>query len=427
MPTLLLSLALLMPAMAAEPADECPIQPDEYTARVDAVRELVAFAEPSAEAELTQLELLLVACVDGPVSRDTIVRLILAQGAYEILRDGGDAARGDRYLGWAATLGGPEAWDASYGPDVEKRFNAVARKKPGLAVLDLSFADEVTVVSVDGEVIYEYGLTQVKEGRHVVQWSTGERWFADVVEVEAGGRRLVGGGPPTPSVSLGGTPTPGEGEEEDWREPLGTFSFFVGGGVDKVSGQAHYGGWGGGVDVLLPVATFEVWYKGMGWWLGVDGAFTGAASNSGLAMPRHAGFSGGLAWGERFSGRFGVGLVGATLPTTLSPTTETWAPPVYENAGVFGGRTSLELSFGDKIKGSVRGDAALLSGGLSVSGGAGVGVLLGPVRPYLGAQYGMLSRRGEDDAHYNGSEEFADIDRDQYNWIRAEGGLWYAF
>ena len=88
--TLLLPLALLSPVLAQEPVDECPVQPDVYAQRVDAVRELVAFAEPSAEAELTQLELVLVACVDGPITRDTVVRLLLARGG-RFLRSKRDA------------------------------------------------------------------------------------------------------------------------------------------------------------------------------------------------------------------------------------------------------------------------------------------------------------------------------------------------
>lgn len=423
--TLLLPLALLSPVLADEPVDECPVQPDAYAQRVDAVRELVAFAEPGAEAELTQLELVLVACVDGPITQDTVVRLLLARGAYEHLREGGDPARGDNFLAWAASLGGAEAWDASYGPDVKKRFDAALKRKQGIGVLDLSFAEEVTVVSLDGEIIYEYGLVQVPEGRHVVQWNIGEAWRAEVVEVDAGARRLVGGGPPTPAPVV--APLPGEGEgEEDWREPRGTISVYLGGGADLVSGQAQYDGGGGAVEVTLPQISVEAWYKGLGWWLGVDGAFTGASSNSGLTMPRRAGFAGGLAWGERFSGRFGVGLVAATLPTATGVVAQPYMP-TFENETAFGGRSLLELSFGEKVQGTVRGEGSLLSGGYSAGGGASVAAQVGPVKPSLGVEAGLLSRQGVDDPRYTRDESFEDLDRDRYNWIRVEAGLWYAF
>ncbi|MEY3212111.1 MAG: hypothetical protein RIT28_2592, partial [Pseudomonadota bacterium] len=196
---------------SAEAACVERVSADALTVRVQALVEPVAFAEESVAAELAAIEAALRAgCIEMTVPRDTLGALFMAQGAYELLRDG-DPQRADALLRRAAALTAPI--EPAYGLKVEEAYRAAINGMRGDAILELSFFPaQPEVVVVDGEVVYDAVERRVLLGAHLVQWYSAETgWSAEWVEVTVWGeRRIVGGGPPLPDEL---SPLPAEPEK----------------------------------------------------------------------------------------------------------------------------------------------------------------------------------------------------------------------
>lgn len=435
----LLTLLLLPMAQAAT----CPetLAPEAFSKRVHGVRESVAFADPEAAKELETLHALLGGCVTGPLSREDIVALLLAEGAYEALREGGTAAKADRLLAWAVALGGAEAWDEAYGPDVQARFDAAVAKPKVTGKLDISFVVEPAVVSLDGEVIYEMGVRDVAAGMHVVQWLDGDKWKAEIVILDAGKRVTVGGGPPsadkvvvTPTNTTNNTNNNTNNnavvvEEEPPPLPTGGLSVGLSAGFDAARAQLHYDGIGAELNLLRPTLALGVRY-GDRLHGGLDARFS-PASDSGMSYPRGLTLTGGYTLGGTFRASLDAGLAVAALPTVQDTAGEagagTFVHAQLAGSPALGGVARLELAGGNALIGSVAVEAQFLTGGFSIEAIPTMRVRVNRFQPSLGLHLGQLSRVGTGDPRYDRDEAFASYDHDLYRWIRLEGGLWYSF
>jgi len=194
---------LLSPAMAGECAER--ITAEAFRTRVEAVREPVAFADPSAQKQLDSLLSLLNGCINGPIRREDIAAVFLARGALEIL-SGADSewhiklARD--HLTWAYAVGSRDAWEPMYGPQVEEVFDEVSGQLLEKGVLDLTFRSAPEVMVVDGDVVRDTGRRFVTAGAHVVQWKDGTGWHGEFVRLAPEETKSVGGGRSTRDTSL---------------------------------------------------------------------------------------------------------------------------------------------------------------------------------------------------------------------------------
>jgi hypothetical protein len=179
----------------------CPERVDAagFKARVEAVREPVAFAEDSALNLIRRVEALVPECLDGPLETEDLAALWLARGAYEVLRPGGDPASAETYLTWAYVVGSSWAYDDIYGPQVLDIFEAVAAQLLPKGTLDFSFPPDAkpTLVYLNGDLLDRTGPLTMPAGMHLVQWKLGEQWVAQLVPLKENSRITVGGGPPT--------------------------------------------------------------------------------------------------------------------------------------------------------------------------------------------------------------------------------------
>ncbi|GEM_PF-5591392 len=168
-----------------------------FKARVDAVREPVAFAEDTAHDLIRAVEALVPDCLDGPVETEDLAALWLARGAYEILRPGGDPAIAEMRLTWAYVVGSSWAFDDIYGPQVLDRFEAVASQLLPKGTLDVSFPPEAlpSEVYLNGDRLDRRGPMAMPAGMHLLQWKTGETWQSALVPLRENSRITVGGGP----------------------------------------------------------------------------------------------------------------------------------------------------------------------------------------------------------------------------------------
>lgn len=188
---------MLLLLLSAAQAQECtaPLSPDAFSARLDQVKEGVLFGEPAAADELARLEAQL-PCLDGPVDRVDLARLMQSQAAYALFlgQDPKD------HLQRAAILGEPP--DPDYGPQFAQALAAAAPTET--AYLDLDFQPAPAVLFVDGQIHYDTGPQQVAAGWHIVQWMGDDgAWTTRVLQLGPGGREriqvhAVGSTPPPP-------------------------------------------------------------------------------------------------------------------------------------------------------------------------------------------------------------------------------------
>ena len=171
-------------------AQECPerLDPDTFSARVSALKEPVAFADPSVAEEITALEGLVV-CVDGPTYPYDLQNLHQARGAFELLVNA-DAAASNAALTRALSVGATA--DPDYGPDIEAAFTALP--PPGAGQIDLQWSSDPYVLVVDGGVSYTYGEQPLGQGWHLIQWMNDEGWHSEVVMVSGTKVPKVGDG-----------------------------------------------------------------------------------------------------------------------------------------------------------------------------------------------------------------------------------------
>ena len=171
-------------------AQDCPerLDPDTFSARVSALKEPVAFADPSVAEEITALEGLVV-CVDGPTYPYDLQNLHQARGAFELLVNA-DAAASNAALKRALSVGATA--DPDYGPDIEAAFTALP--PPGAGQIDLQWSSDPYVLVVDGGVSYTYGVQPLGQGWHLIQWMNDEGWHSEVVVVSGTKVPKVGDG-----------------------------------------------------------------------------------------------------------------------------------------------------------------------------------------------------------------------------------------
>ena len=119
----------------------CPerVDAEGFRARVDAVREPVAFAEERAHQLIRDVEALVPDCLTGPVDTADLAALWLARGAFELLKEDGDPFIAETRLTWAYVVGSSWAYDDIYGPQVLDVFEEVASQLLPKGTLDLSF------------------------------------------------------------------------------------------------------------------------------------------------------------------------------------------------------------------------------------------------------------------------------------------------
>lgn len=183
---------------SAVPTGGCAERVDAagFKARVEGVREPVAFAEDSAHTLIRAVEALVPDCLDGPVETGDLAALWLARGAYEVLRPDGDPEVAQTRLTWAYVVGSSWAYDDIYGPQVLDRFEAVASQLLPKGTLDISFPAEnpPSEVYLNGDRLERTGPLAMPAGMHLVQWKVGERWVAQLVPLRENSRITVGGG-----------------------------------------------------------------------------------------------------------------------------------------------------------------------------------------------------------------------------------------
>ena len=189
-------LPLLVSSVSAAECTE-RITPEAFRARVEAVREPVAFADPAAQGQIDGLLVLMERCINGPVRREDIAGLFLARGAWEILA----GAESDwhlqlarDHLTWAYAVGSRDAWEPMYGPQVEEVFDEVSSQLLEKGVLDLTFRSVPEVTVLDGEVVREQGRRFVTAGAHLVQWKDETGWHGQIVRLEPEETKSIGGG-----------------------------------------------------------------------------------------------------------------------------------------------------------------------------------------------------------------------------------------
>ncbi len=206
-----LSLLALLLSPAAQAQGQCAERVDAagFKARVEAVREPVAFAEDTAHDLIRNVEALVPDCLDGPVETSDLAALWLARGAYEILRPGGDPAIATERLTWAYVVGSSWAYDDIYGPQVLDQFEAVASQLLPKGTMDVSFPADArpSEVYLNGDKLERTGPLPMPEGMHLLQWKTGETWQATLVPLRENSRITVGGGPPTEGAGEEKKPT----------------------------------------------------------------------------------------------------------------------------------------------------------------------------------------------------------------------------
>lgn len=411
---------------SAAQAAECPqrITPDAFRSRVEGVREPVAFADPQARHEVDVLLQMLEGCVNGPIRREDIASLFLARGAIEILSGAPTdwhikLARD--HLTWAYVVGSRDAWEPIYGPQVEEIFDEVSGHLLTKGVLDLSFRQAPEVLVVDGDRVAT-GRGFLTAGAHVVQWKDADGWHGELVKLESGETRVVGGGRASRersrSSSVGA-------KESTYRikwgpQPTGYLgtSGRVGVDFDRV-GHETGAFQGGHVFPELRLDGHLLIYR----WLSLRLDVVGGLGGEGARPPteRNAGVS--LGVGQKKDDLVWDVTVGPEYKAVPQPITRVEGEaddlrPVFETqAAIAGG-----------LRGQVRMNELQLDAHVSLvplpdSDGLGLGLDArarywlseNALSPVVGASLGRFSRSG------------TSIKPDVYRWLVVEGGVQWSY
>jgi hypothetical protein len=409
-------LALTSLALAGDV--DCPTWPtsDEFSSRVDSMRERVAFAEPDLDPELDKLLLIAGNCVTGPVSPQDLAGALMAKGAYAKLATGDDGAAW-RYVSWAVAIAREDALEPLYGPDVEALIDKALAESLPRATLDLTFEWPPDVLVLDGGVIYEDGLHDVNAGWHAVQWLTEDGWLSESVVLAPGRKVHIGGGIPSvdavtdglgpdedeseaPDVAASGDspllevstsdgrgrsrPDKGPKEPKAWdgrQRPAASGSVVVAGSyqagsVDVSDGELHYTGL-----VAVPAGELGAFYqRRVGGHLGLQiGPMNGPGRASLLTNARLFGTAGGESW------RLGAGPALALIPQ-LATTTDP-AEPRFTGTLAYGAGGAFWLDVGPVVA-QLRG--SWLMGPVDFGGGLAWSKEFDPVDLQIGVDGGAL-------------------------------------
>ena len=158
---------------ATASAQEAPcterIAPQRLTQEIEDVRQGVLNGEENVGERLNRIFRDMNQCVDGPVERSDIGKLLMARGAFGILSKKVDPEAAQRQMTWAYAISGREVFDDAYGTEVQDAFDLATEGVLPRATIDLSFDRDPRVVVIDGKVIYDRGQRSVAATFHLVQ------------------------------------------------------------------------------------------------------------------------------------------------------------------------------------------------------------------------------------------------------------------
>ena len=410
---------LVSSASAAECTER--ITPEAFRTRVEAVREPVAFADPTAQGQIDELLALMERCINGPVRREDIAGLFLARGAWEILA----GAESDwhqqlarDHLTWAYAVGSRDAWEPMYGPQVEEVFDEVSSELLQKGVLDLTFRRVPEVTVLDGEVVREQGRRFVTAGAHLVQWKDEAGWHGEIVRLAPEETKTIGGGR---ASREGGSRGGGREKKNTYKakkgpQPTGHLNAMARFGADLVRVGHETGALKGGH--LFPGARVEgqlFVYRALS--IRVAGGMGPGAREYRPPEGREALL--GVGFGQRTETLFWDFTVGGAYKVVASPVSRVQPDgPVFRQVSV-----PAAVVSGHVASKQNRIDAHVSLAPLNAGGDLGLGLEArgrkvlgqGKTAPILGVHAGRFSRPG------------ASLRSDVYRFVVLEGGFTWSY
>ena len=120
----MLTLFLLAAAASAqEPACTERIAPQRLTQEIEALRQGLLNGEEAVGERLNALFRNMNECVDGPVERSDIGKLLMARGAFGILTKKVAPEAAQQQMTWAYAISGRDVFDEAYGLEVQEAFD----------------------------------------------------------------------------------------------------------------------------------------------------------------------------------------------------------------------------------------------------------------------------------------------------------------
>ena len=189
----MLTLFLLAAAASAqEPACTERIAPQRLTQEIEALRQGLLNGEEAVGERLNALFRNMNECVDGPVERSDIGKLLMARGAFGILTKKVAPEAAQQQMTWAYAISGRDVFDEAYGLEVQEAFDIATEGVLPRATIDLSFDRDPRVVVIDGKVVYDRGQRSVAATYHLIQWLDKNGWHSETVVLTPGEEVLVG-------------------------------------------------------------------------------------------------------------------------------------------------------------------------------------------------------------------------------------------
>jgi hypothetical protein len=410
---------LVSSATAAECTER--ITPEAFRTRVEAVREPVAFADPTAQGQIDNLLALMENCINGPVRREDIAGLFLARGAWEILA----GAQSDwhqqlarDHLTWAYAVGSRDAWEPMYGPQVEKVFDEISSQLLEKGVLDLTFRTVPEVTVLDGVVVREQGRRFVTAGAHLVQWKDETGWHGEIIRLAPEETKTIGGGRASrEGASRGGGREKKNTYKVKWGpQPTGHVNAMGRFGADLIRVGHETGALKGGH--IFPGVRAEgqlFVYRSLS--IRVAAGMGPGAKEYRPPEGREALL--GVGFGQRTETLFWDVTVGGAYKVVASPVSLVqWDGPVFREVGV-----PAAVVSGHVARKQNRIDAHASMARLNSGGDLGLGLEArgrkvlgqGKTAPILGVHVGRFSRPG------------ASLRSDVYRFVVLEGGLTWSY
>ena len=185
-------LVLAAVANAEEPVCADRIAPQRLTQEIDDLREGILNGESTVGERLNSTFRTMTDCIDGPVERSDIGKLLMARGAFGILSKKVEPEAAQQQMTWAYAISGRDVFDEAYGLEVQEAFDIATEGVLPRATIDLSFDRDPRVVVIDGKVIYDRGQRSVAATFHLVQWLDKNGWHSETVVLSPGEEVLVG-------------------------------------------------------------------------------------------------------------------------------------------------------------------------------------------------------------------------------------------
>ena len=179
-------------ASAQEPACTERVAPQRLTQEIESLRQGILNGEEIVGERLNELFRTMNECVDGPVERSDIGKLLMARGAFGILSKKVDPEAAQRQMTWAYAISGRDVFDEAYGLEVQEAFDIATEGVLPRATIDLSFDRDPRVVVIDGKVVYDRGQRAVAATYHLIQWLDKNGWHSETVILTPGEETLVG-------------------------------------------------------------------------------------------------------------------------------------------------------------------------------------------------------------------------------------------